>query len=82
VRIRISIAEPLFLARTWVGKRPQRWSIEAPNTSPELEVIETEIRRVAMSIRLAEAQLAYLKEKRSEETARIQDERSEAGEDL
>jgi hypothetical protein len=71
----------LLVARKWVGKRPERWTIGAPNTSPELQVIDAEIRRVATTVRLAEAQLAYLKAQRLEELALIQDARSEAGED-
>ena len=71
----------LFLAREWVGKRPPRWSIDAPITSPELEEIDSEIRRVAMRFRLCEAQLDFLHGKRREELALIQDARSEAGED-
>jgi hypothetical protein len=71
----------LLVARKWVGKRPERWTISAPNTSPELQVIDAEIRRVVTTVRLAEAQLAYLKAQRLEELALIQDARSEAGED-
>jgi hypothetical protein len=64
-----------------VGKRPTWRKITPPTTSPELEVIEAEIRRVAMTISIAQSQLEALRTRQREEKALAQDAEEEEEEE-